>query len=47
MAPETRTAQASVCFVIRNKSEWVAPYPLEPSAGAESGGGVWQGLGLF
>ena len=24
-----------VCFVIRNKSEWVAPYPLEPSAGAE------------
>ena len=47
VAPETRTAQASVCFVIRNKSEWVAPYPLEPSAGAESGGGRLAGSGAF
>lgn len=36
-----------VCFVIRNKSEWVAPYPLEPSAGAELGGGCLGGSGAF
>ena len=47
VVPETRTAQASVCFVIRNKSERVAPYPLEPSAGAESGGGCLAGSGAF
>ena len=45
--PRDRTTQASVYFVIRNKSEWVAPYPLEPSAGAESGGGCLAGSGAF
>lgn len=35
-----------VCFVIRNKSEWVAPYPLEPSAGGRIGRGVWEVWGF-
>lgn len=32
---------------VRSQSEWAAPYPLGPSAGAEVGGAVRQGLGLF